>query len=455
MSTDINTLYTDILAFAGMAVDENGCVYTPLNGEKQFAVVKGLPIVLPTEQHLRTANIKEKLIFHPLSENILNQGEPEMVLKLRKCINIRLNYVFGILAQSLLTLAASPKIHQQLSPDQTELLVVLKDVDDTTRKHWAELLTRVFAQKKSFVEIYVRYGGTYKGNRYFRIGVTSFPIYDDLKPEKGPLLGVSLRNKDRAMLRELYRFILPGIDQPEQYSFGSNSNTAPYLEALMRAAMNVASRFNTIVDQYRDYIFREDDGVSLDQLTFTAQWVEAFDNLDALLPLIHRIPSQEVSAMLQTPPPAPSPIPTPAAPTYPLPAPSPAPTQAAIPAFQPPAPPAPPPVPNLQYTAQGTLDFKSLEQMRQGMGGGINPFAAGWMPPQGYTPPGYGAPPPYAPPGYGPPGYPPGYQPGMPLPPQAPPPYGPPGYPPGYGQAPQAGYGPQGYPYPPGYPGRV
>jgi hypothetical protein len=70
-------------------------------------MVKGLPVVLPTDAQLRSGNLKEKVIFHPLSENILNQGEPDTGSHVWwKCINIRLNYSFGIIAQSLLRLAS-------------------------------------------------------------------------------------------------------------------------------------------------------------------------------------------------------------------------------------------------------------------------------------------------------------------------------------------------------------
>ncbi|MGI9212595.1 MAG: hypothetical protein ACR2HF_08990 [Methylococcaceae bacterium] len=418
--TDLLKIYTDVLAFAGIKVDDNARVYTLVNDEKQYVMVGGLPIVLPTETHLRTANIKEKLIFHPLSENILKQGEPEIVQKLRKFINIRLNYTFGILAQSLLVLAASEKLHPQLTPDQTELMITLKSADNTMVKHWSEIMNKTFSQKKSFVDIYVRYGGTYKEQRYFRIGVTSFPVYEELKPEKGPLFGVQVRNKDRETLRELYRFILPGIDVSEQYSFGSNSNTAPYLDALMHSAMNVASRFNTIIDQYQEYIITESSGITLEQLKFSSDWVDAFEDLDALLPAIRRIPAQLVTeeAPVAAPPPAPV---YPLTPPVAAPLPSPATPQAPATESQ-----------GLQYTSHG-LDFKSLVRQQ--------PTLAMNMPmgPMGYPGPmPMGGP--YIPP---PPGYPPGYQPSRPTAPQAPYPQP---YPPA--QYPQPQYPQQPYPQP-------
>jgi len=400
--TDLLKIYTDVLAFAGMKVDDNARVYTRINDEKQYVMVNGLPIVLPTETHLRTANIKEKLIFHPLSENILKQGEPEIVQKLRKFINIRLNSTFGIIAQSLLVLAASEKLHPQLTPDQTELMITLKSADNTMVKHWSEIMVKTFSQKKSFVDIYVRYGGTFKDQRYFRIGVTSFPVYEELKPEKGPLFGVHVRNKDRETLRELYRFILPGIDLPEQYSFGSNSNTAPYLDALMHSAMNVASRFNTIIDQYQDYIITESCGMTLDQLKFSADWVDGFEDLDALLPAIRRIPAQLVTEEVPVAAPVSAPVPVPG-PAYPIAAPIPtpvaSPTQQQVMASEP---------QGLQYTSHG-LDFKSLVRQQPNLAMNMP------MGPMGYPTPLPMAGP-YTPP---PPGYPPGYQPSRPVGPQA------------------------------------
>jgi hypothetical protein len=433
---EIQKIYTDILAFAGKKVDDQGQVYALVNEDKQYTMVKGLPVVLPTDAQLRSGNLKEKVIFHPLSENILNQGEPDTVVMLRKCINIRLNYSFGIIAQSLLRLAASPKLHQQLSPDQTELLVVLKDADATMLKHWSELIQKVFIQKKSFVDIYVRYGGTYKGQRYFRVGVTSFPVYEELKAEKGALFGVNLRNKDRLTLRELYRFILPGIDLPEQYSFGSNSNVAPYLEALMHSAMNVAGRFNATMEQYQDYMIDESAGVTMDMLRFSADWVEAFENLDGLLPLIRRIPPQLGNDAPTTAAPAPAP----AAPSYPVPAPPPSmPMPMAAP-----MPGAAPTATDLQYTSRG-LDFNSLVRNKPQLAMAANPFAPAmpaWGPPQMPQMPPYagGLYNPQAQAAYPPPGYPqaPGYPPQMAQMPGMVQPYPQPGM-----------YGAQGYPNPP------
>jgi hypothetical protein len=181
------------------------------------------------------------------------------------------------------------------------------------------------------------------------VGVTSFPVYEELKADKGALFGVNLRNKDRLTLRELYRFILPGIDMPEQYSFGSNKPVAPYLEALMHSAMNVASRFNAIMEQYQDYMIDEAAGVTMDMLRFSADWVEAFENLDSLLPLIRRIPPQLGNDAAAAPPPQPAPVA--AAPSHPVPAPP--------PQMAPPMPGAPPVQTDSQYTSRG-LDFNSL-----------------------------------------------------------------------------------------------
>jgi hypothetical protein len=201
----------------------------------------------------------------------------------------------------------------------------------------------------------------------------------------------------------------------------------------MLSAMNVASRFNGIMEQYRDYIIDEGAGVTMEMLRFDSAWVEAFENLDALLPLIRRIPPQ-----LSNDAPAPTP-PPPAAPSYPLPAtPAPVVPTSSQPANQ----------PDLQYTSRG-LDFNSLVRTKPQLAMGANPFAPA-MPAWG--PPPMPQAPPYAGGLYNPQAQMPAPLPTMGYPPQPyPQPYQQP-YPQPY---PQPGvYGAQGYPNPPApYPG--
>lgn len=284
----LNEVYSAILAFAGLEADNDGYISTIVADNREPAVMGGLRLVLPMDQHLRNPNPKEKVIFHPLSENIL-RGESEVITKLRDVINIRLNYTFGIIGNALLNLAASPEEHHKLTPDQTELLIALKDVDDITTRNFASIILEGIKNQanKMFLNIYLKRGGSIGEKRYSRAGILTFNLYDELRKDNAEIHGVKLRVKDKDALKKLYEFMLPGIESDiTSYNRGSDSTIAPYLDALMKTAMTVASRFNDILDQYGKFIEFSDS------LVFNGDWVETFENLNVMASELRRVPAQ-------------------------------------------------------------------------------------------------------------------------------------------------------------------
>lgn len=369
----LNDLYKAILAFCGLAVDDEGCITVAMASKRTPATIGGIPLVLPTDEHLRTSNPKEKIVFHPLHENTL-AGISKVVEYMRDTINMRLNYAYGIIGQSLLSLAASPGLHNNLSPDQTEMIIALGDVDDKCLSNFIALMTTSFKvdPERAFVNIYMKRGGMKRGVRFARVGVTTFPGLELLdKPESEILSKLKLRAKDYEVFKALFKYILPNTDIAEEYNAGCDG-IAPTVEALMRTASLVASRYNDIIDLFKDHID------AADNVVFNSEWVEAFDNLSAWQAEIRRIPNQGTAPAQPTTPVtavAPPVITQLAAPAQPVMAPYQAPPVAApqqwMPpqqAYQPPqqyVPPgyaqpvqaAPAPGPRL---IDGKLDFRSL-----------------------------------------------------------------------------------------------
>jgi hypothetical protein len=277
--------YRSILKFASLEADNDGYAYATIGDRKEPSLINGKRIVLPLSQHLR--NPDEKQIFHPLSENIM-RGESEIIEKLKENINIKLNYTFGVISQHLLLLATSPELHDQLTPDQTDALIALKDADTNTTKNFVKLMVAGIKKQPTrlFTNIYLKKGGTVRDKRYSRAGIVVFPVYNMLEKNDTEIFGVKLRVKDKETLKSLYQFVFPGIDVVENYNYGSDSNIAPYLDCLLKTASGLAGRLNDILDTYRNYI--ED----ADQLVFDSDWLPVFDNLEALMPEIRRIPMQ-------------------------------------------------------------------------------------------------------------------------------------------------------------------
>lgn len=417
-------IYESLLKFAGLTVDEEGYISTVINDRREPIHVGGARLVLPTHEQLRRFNPNEKVIFHPLAEDIL-KSESEVVKKFRDVINTRLNYTIGIVAQSLLNVIASTELHKRLNPEQMELLLAVKDVDDKTVSNFIQHMVSLMKTKpdRAFVNIFLKKGG-YKGkDKFARLAVVSFPFYESLTELK-------VRKKDQEAFKQLFDYLFINIDVKDEYNYGSDSRIAPYLDALMHSAANVASGLNDTLQLFDDYIDEAD------KLVFNSDWYEYFQTLEELLPEIRKIPihsaqqpaesEQQTISYNQPAPPAQYPV----QPGYPVQPPLPGyPSQPAYPPQQPPQP---------VRTERG-LDFRSMVNSNPMLAAAQNPLMPHLMQQQmlrqAQQPPGWYQPAPIPPQGY--PQQPPA---GYAYPPQ---PY--PGYPqPGYPQA--------GYPQQPGYP---
>lgn len=365
-------VYRSILNYAGLDTDSDGFISAIIGDDRSPAMLNGERMVLPLDAHLR--NPKDKVIFHPLSENIL-RGESDIIIKLRDVINIRLNYTFGIVCCGLMHLAASTELHHKLTPDQSELLIALGDVDTTSVKNFMSIMAEAIKNQanKLYLNIYLKRGGTINGKRYSRAGIITFNFFEELSKDVTELYNVKFRSKDRLTYLKLYQFILSEIKPGcTDYNRGSDSTVAPYLDALMKTSMTIASRLNDILEQYKDFIENAED------ILFNGDWVETFENLNDLNSEMRLIPAQvgNEGAVMQADKPAP-----PAASVLPVNVPTTAPTlPMSYPANQyQPAPPQLPPV----REHNGRLDWQSVVQHNPMVGAAGNALG-GYMAQQQY-----------------------------------------------------------------------
>lgn len=283
----INEIYTNVLAFAGCEVSASGNI-TKVVGEHRIPYqIDQKPVVMPNKQNL--ANAVNKIIFHPLREDT-PRGESEVVKTLRQAINVRLNIIATTLAQNLVHLACSSGAQSNLNSEQLELVTSLGDVDNKTFEHLLKIVANATKQDpaKTFVNLWLRRGGSIGNKRYGRVCFVTFPIYAALMedPPGDKVFGVKLRQRDRDVLIKLHQFMFPNIREQDGYSVGVNSTEAPFFDALMRGAKGLAEPLQYLVDTYRDFI---EDADSLDS---NFDWCEPLQDIDSLHTLIMRIPSQ-------------------------------------------------------------------------------------------------------------------------------------------------------------------
>lgn len=358
MTQRLLDLYRAVAKTANLVAGDDGMFYTLYNGKKEPALIKDKRLVLPTKEHLSNPDWTKRVPFHPLSENLLREKETPVLENFRAAVNLRLQYTLVFIGQQLITLIASTGDHKKLNPEQSEILSQVKDVDEKTLDDFLKLCAAMPPRQtsKTFVNIYLKKGGKLPlgdGERSFsRLGVVSFPLYHELQKsmekDDDAVWGVKIpRKKSRRGLMQLLEYIFPRIKETNAYSRGSNSELAPFMDALMKSVAAVADPINTVMRRFNNRLSAHED------LFFEDDWVEAFDNIDSYGPDVRTIPMLQAG---DTAAPAPAPAPAPAA-AAPAPAAypwnNPQPTQVVFPS----AATAPPPVP---HTPRGGVDFEQL-----------------------------------------------------------------------------------------------
>lgn len=406
MGTKLEQLYTDILDYCSLRVDDQDRIVDVLNNDDPITI-DGKTLIFPSQSGLKRFHPDKTLIFHPLSEYI-NRGESDVVRKLRYRLNITMNYAVIGLGTSLLRLVGSTALHKRLTPEQRQLLLAVQGNDVELAAKFSVWAGKVFGEHltSTFVNLYLKKAGTYKGKPHARVGVVSFDFATRVEESK-------LKPEEKESFLALFRFMFPDCDDPEAYNNYSDSRDAPWLECLLSTSYNVTGRLNELIQLYADFIDSEEIK------PFNTNWLDGLDNLDLYQADIRRIPSQRgnegtVEKEIAKPA-APATRVTPAAPAsqqtqadaqpapaqpfvqhpaghVPVPAgyPAPAGYPVGYPVGYPPAPAAYPqphlqaplqPAPGLQKTANGKLSFSSIEATNPSvaMAGMVQTGLTEWM----------------------------------------------------------------------------
>jgi hypothetical protein len=423
-------LYKHLLATGSLSADEEGMVSATMQGMTVPFSVDGKRLVLPTRANMAKEDRSGIVLFHPLSENIW-RNESAVLEKFRMALNTKLNWVLGGLASELLHIVTSQPMHAKLSPDQAELLSRVTGADEKTFKAFNDIKTAmgVGNKDKCIVHMFLKKNGKVDGRTYTRAVIVNFPLYDELEKEGKQVFGVTVRPKDKLALKQLLQFVVHSIDVPHKFDRGSESDIAPFLDALMKGLLGLAANVNTLVEEYEEFVD------SPDNYRYNDEWVEVFDNLAQMLPEIRMIPMQAGNEG------APDAKAVPAAPTLQTPVPLVQPQQVAFQQPQPftqqtgypqaPMQYAPPSAVGGVKDATGKIDFDASMRANPQLAAAMHnnygqppqfmppgPAAARMAPPiwdRPVAPPGYGQPPawnqqpqvnqgwqPSAPPGYNP-----------------------------------------------------
>lgn len=288
MSKDnVVKFYKDILQTAGCAVDKDGnvSVINLLNTEENSPVLlDGKRLVIPTQQQLSVPDWSNRLAFHPLVENIM-QDESPVLAKYRQILNQRIQGVLSLAIITLCEVASSSKDTKKLSPEQLEFLTAFKDADEKTISVLTSLLKRMplGSVTHAFVSIYLKKGGVIQGKKFSRAAIVSFPFYTELLKDEKEVYGVSLRKKDKETFKKVMEFIFPSIAEAGSYNAGTLVKQAPFLTALLIAAGKLMDELNTVIS-----LFSEFSG--LGDYKFDLSWNQFLDEVEKYTNAIRMIP---------------------------------------------------------------------------------------------------------------------------------------------------------------------
>lgn len=284
MSTKaLDKMYDEISASFGFGKDEEGGWVIKGPGGDIPLTIKGKQVITPTAEVLKQADWDRYQPFHPLCENIRRKKSPVME-KIQAYASNRLKTVLVEIIATMTEIAVNSDGHDKLTADQREFLTIFEKANEKTLKNFSTLFQKVLTSspgEAELIAIGVRRGGSWKGEEYARLTTISFPIMDEEFAESGKVFGTNITVRDKEILYKVLRYVLPKIDDPEAYCYGTRSEIAPMFHSLMMAYHSVAVDLNRVTKLIggidKDFLKR-----NLIVTTWSAQMPTLFEYKDVI-----------------------------------------------------------------------------------------------------------------------------------------------------------------------------
>jgi hypothetical protein len=252
---DILTFYREVLKGLSCSADREGYIsFCEPGGIAKPISIDGRRLVLPTKKRLDDGITEELIAFHPIGENLARKGPSHVLTKMQQIAKARLAQYTLRVSETLMSIAATPSLHKDLSPECSEFLKQTTTADSKTPKVLNELITAAL-KKNALITVYLKPNGELGDVAYNRLCVVRFPFIETLRDESDETpYGVTMRKKHRKAILGLLDYLFPEGDKIETYSGGSNNQTAPFLEAFLQGFGNLAARFNELIALFGDQV---------------------------------------------------------------------------------------------------------------------------------------------------------------------------------------------------------
>jgi hypothetical protein len=290
--------YESLLKFAGLEASQDGYIRTSklLSEVSEPILINGAQLVLPTQENLAHSDVSKRIIFHPLAESLTKKMPPN-INRLMKVILRRLNMNIGQIGSAVIGSLVNVSSHHHFKGDQLELMKKLGEepsFESSDLEVWRHVTSDALKDKTTrwFINAFINTGGTYKGKKHHRVCVVWSPFYEYLcKIENGEEQNERKFTKVQIKkMKRMMEFILFQINEKDAYSYGTNSQIAPYMSALFKAASNVALALNEIVINYGEPISKA--CVDISDCLYDLSWLDYMDNLDRFTNESRMIPVQ-------------------------------------------------------------------------------------------------------------------------------------------------------------------
>jgi hypothetical protein len=225
------------------------------------------------------------MFFHPLTEDI-RFGLSEVLNKYIQTLNINTNYRIGTLILSVMKALENPETHKHLNKKQSEFLYAIKDLDGTASVNFAKVLSGAFKKNadNAFINIYTNRKITIGERSYPRAAVVNFSFLSELESKADMPYGVKIRKKDIQTFKTIFDLVFPNNADRSEYSRGSDSKVAPFLDAVVRTGISITEAINNTCDLFKDKI--DDIDLLVHDYTNLLQDLSRLNDFNKLIRLI-------------------------------------------------------------------------------------------------------------------------------------------------------------------------
>lgn len=281
--------YRSLLQSCGCTVHpETGFVHIDDgSAAKPALTINKHQLVLPTPEVLRRGLTPTQIGFAPAGESAFRR-ESVVMKKFRELVTTRITYVTMQLLEQLMNIAADHSKHPLLTPQQSEFLSVVPEVNEKTTLELSSLLDRIDNKGENrLIQIYIKPNGKIGDEVVKRLAAVSFPIMEARQQEGHKIFGVQMRKGNKKAILDLLEFIFPGCEKVGAWNAGSHDLAAPAFHAMLLAFAGLINRLNEIVELFDNLL------TSPIPLYSEVDWQAGMDDIAKLRAAIPTLPGND------------------------------------------------------------------------------------------------------------------------------------------------------------------